>query len=69
MEAIPTWNLWLAWLIAIIAILGWTYKLNRDLRLDMKSMLDQYQTESKDYIANHHHDDTGAVMVRMLVRR
>lgn len=69
MEAIPTWNLWLAWLIAIIAILGWTYKLNRDLRLDMKAMLDQYQTESRNDIANHRHEDDGVVMVRMLVGR
>ena len=53
--------------IAIVAIFGWTYKLNRDLKSDLREEMAKNQREMLERLGSHIHDDrSGEVLLRAL---
>ena len=57
-------------IVAIIAIFGWTYKLNRDLRSDMQAEMGKNKQELLDQFQAHIHDsNSGEVLLRALANR
>ena len=64
-----SWGEWLPLVVAIIAVFGWTYKLNRDLRSDLLAAFSEHKKETHDNVQAHVHDDSGYVWLRALVDR
>ena len=61
---------WLPLIVAIIAIFGWTYKLNRDLRSDLQQEMSKNKQELLDHFHAHIHDSSsGEVLLRALANR
>ena len=61
---------WLPPVAAILAIFGWTYKLNRDLRSDLLVEIAKNRQEISDHFQAHIHDaGSGEVLFRALASR
>ena len=61
---------WLPLVLAIIAIFGWTYKLNRDLRSDLEATMAKNKQELLNHFHAHIHDsNSGEVLLRALADR
>ena len=57
-------------MVTIIAIFGWTYKLNRDLRSDLQAEIVKNKQEMLDHFNAHIHDsNSGEVLLRALGNR
>ena len=71
MDAVPIISsVWLPLVVAIIAIFGWTYKLNRDLRSDLQKEMSENKKEILDHFHAHIHDSgSGDVLLRSLASR
>ena len=71
MDAVPSISSgWLPLVVAIIAIFGWTYKLNRDLRSDLQKEMSENKKEILDHFHAHIHDSgSGEVLLRALASR
>ena len=61
---------WLPLVVAIIAIFGWTYKLNRDLRSDLQKEMSENKKDILDHFHAHIHDSgSGEVLLRALANK
>ena len=80
MEAIPNIGLvplivaviglWAPLLVAVIAIFGWTYKLNRDLRADLQKEMAENKREILNHFQSHVHESrSGEVLLRALANQ
>ena len=70
METISSITAWLPLMVTIIAIFGWTYKLNRDLRSDLQAEIVKNKQEMLDHFNAHIHDsNSGEVLLRALGNR
>ena len=57
-------------MVAIITIIGWTYKLNRDLKTDLQNEMTKNKNEMIGYFNAHiHESDTGEVLLRAIANR
>ena len=80
MESIPSMGLvplvvaviglWAPLLVAVIAIFGWTYKLNRDLRADLQKEMAENKREILNNFHSHVHEArSGEVLLRALANQ
>ena len=70
METIQTVISVIPLIVAIIAIFGWTYKLNRDLRLDLqKEMRDNHQQLLSLLQTHVHSTETNEAWFRAMVNQ
>lgn len=63
-------GMWAPLIIAIIAIFGWTYRLNRDLRADLQKEMSETKQEILTHINSHIHEPrSGDVLLRALANQ
>ena len=61
---------WLPFFVFLFALVAWTYKLNRDLRSDLRKDMAESKKEIMDRIGLHiHGQDSGEVLIRAIANR
>ena len=63
-------GMWGPLVVAIMAIFGWTYKLNRDLRADLQKEMSENKQEILAHLHSHVHESgSGDVLLRALANQ
>ncbi len=62
-------NVWVPFALAITAVFGWTYKLNRDLRSDLREEMSKNKQDIVNNFNTHIHEpESGEVLLRALAK-